>query len=135
MELGTGGSNGQIKNDSQPVGHLWIQSVIIDQLLESEERIDVIKMDVEHHEPFALRGMDKIVKKHRPIIFTEFHPRTLGQEYLEQIIHYNYRLSIIDYRLENLGEVVEAPNSDFVMDFWRQLNSPIQHLDILAQPH
>jgi len=137
--LGTVGSNGRIMHDPNDkelwIGnHLWIQSVVVDNLLELEKRIDVIKMDIELHEPFALRGMDKIVKKHRPIIFTEFHPRFLGNEYLEQIIQYGYRLSIIDYRAETLGETIEAPNTEFIMDFWRMLNSPIQHLEILAKP-
>jgi FkbM family methyltransferase len=137
--LGTVGSNGRIMHDPNDkqlwIGnHLWIQSVVVDNLLESEQRIDVIKMDIELHEPFALRGMDKIVKKHRPMIFTEFHPRFLGKEYLEQIMQYDYQLSIIDYRLETLGEIIKAPNSDFIMDFWLQLNSPIQHLEILAEP-
>jgi len=134
LAMGTGGSNGMIiENDSQKVRHLFAQSIIVDDLLKSEQKIDAIKMDVELHEPFALRGMDKIIKKYRPVIFTEFHPLHLGKDYLEQIIQYNYRLSIVDERLESLGELIESPNSDFVMDFWQQLNTT-KHLDLFAYP-
>lgn len=135
MQMDTGGSNGQITTKEQPSGHLFLQSIILDQLLASEQRIDIIKIDVELHEPFVLRGINKIIKKHRPIIFTEFHPRFLGKDYLEEIMQYNYRLSIIDDRLENLGKIIESPSANFIIDFWQELNSPSKHLDLFAQPN
>jgi len=130
------GSNGTICVSSSSENYQMLQMVRVDEMLQNEEKINVIKMDIEGFEPFALRGMNCIIKKHRPIIFTEFHPWAIScqnnnpQEYLEQLISYNYKISII----ETSGRITEATDSDFIMNFWRSLNNDTIHLDLIAKP-
>jgi hypothetical protein len=101
-------------------------------------------MDIEGHEPSAIRGMDLLIKKHKPIIFTEFHPwcirffnKTEPQQYLERLIQYGYRLSILQ-REEEGGAITEAPDTTFVMNFHKELGEKLKfdkiHLDLIAIP-
>src|SRR3954454_16518463 len=53
------------------------QCVLGDDILESEERIDFIKIDIEGHEPAALRGLALTLRKHKPLVLCEFNPRCL----------------------------------------------------------
>jgi FkbM family methyltransferase len=87
-------SNGVVVTPRVPEKHvLYVPAVTIDSVLSSEPRIDLIKIDIEAHEPYALRGMANLIKGHRPKIATEFHPWAIGRyndlepvEYIEQII-------------------------------------------------
>ena len=135
LRLMTSGSNGWVVELSdESVNYQFVQSVILDELLESEKQINVVKMDIKGHEPIALRGMDKIIKKHRPIIFTEFHPYAVGEGYLKQLTQYNYRLFII----EEVGKILETPDTASVMEFWQRLVEKVNfdriHLDLMALP-
>ena len=135
LRLMTSGSNGWVVELSdESVNYQFVQSVILDELLESEKQINVVKMDIEGHEPIALRGMAQIIKKHRPIIFTEFHPYAVGEGYLKQLTEHNYRLFII----EEVGKILEAPDTVFVMEFWQRLVEKVNfdriHLDLMALP-
>ena len=135
LRLMTSGSNGWVVELSEEsVNYQLVQSVVLDELLQAEKQINVIKMDIEGHEPIALRGMDRIINKHRPIIFTEFHPYAVGEGYLKQLTQYNYRLFII----EEVGKITEAHDSLFVMDFWQRLAEKVNfdriHLDLMALP-
>ncbi|MEZ2232311.1 FkbM family methyltransferase [Microcoleus sp.] len=135
FRLMTSGSNGWVVELSEEsVNYQLVQSVVLDELLQSEKEINVIKMDIEGHEPIALRGMERIINKHRPIIFTEFHPYAVGEGYLKQLTQYNYRLFII----EEVGKITEAPDTTFVMDFWQRLAEKVNfdriHLDLMALP-
>ena len=135
LRLMTSGSNGWVVELSEEsVNYQLVQSVILDELLQFEKKINVIKMDIEGHEPIALRGMEQIINKHRPIIFTEFHPYAVGEGYLKQLTQYNYRLFII----EEVGKILEAPDTTFVMNFWQKLAEKVNydriHLDLMALP-
>ncbi|MGB0154259.1 MAG: FkbM family methyltransferase [Verrucomicrobiales bacterium] len=47
---------------------------ISDQLLPANSRIDFIKVDIEGHEDFFLRGAFQAISKDRPVILTEVNP-------------------------------------------------------------
>jgi FkbM family methyltransferase len=135
LRLMTSGSNGWVVELSEEsVNYQLVQSVVLDELLQAEKQINVIKMDIEGHEPIALRGMERIINKHRPIIFTEFHPYAVREGYLKQLTQYNYRLFII----EEVGKILEAPDTTFVMEFWQRLVEKVNfdriHLDLMALP-
>lgn len=146
LTLTNGGSSSRIVDaDVLPKKSCYfVPSMAVDELLQHEKQINVIKIDVEGHEPLAICGMDRLIKKHKPIIFTEFHPwlmrsftKTEPQEYLEQIVQYGYRLSILQF--EGLGgEITEAPDTTFVMNFWQNLGKAMNydkiHLDLMALP-
>ena len=56
------------------------QSIVLDDHLSDLPRLDLIKLDIEGHEPAALRGLARLVKRHRPTLLTEFNPRCLRQQ-------------------------------------------------------
>ncbi|WP_287127413.1 FkbM family methyltransferase [Candidatus Cyanaurora vandensis] len=53
-----------------------IKAVSLDSFL-PDVKVDVVKMDIEGHEFQALRGMVRILKEQRPILFLEFSPAGL----------------------------------------------------------
>ncbi len=54
-----------------------IQAIPGDYVLNSETRIDFIKIDIEGHEPFALKGIAQTLARHTPLVLCEFNPRCL----------------------------------------------------------
>lgn len=133
------GSNGLVITDeSKDQRHFFlVQSVVLDRILASEERIDLVKIDIEAHELHALRGMTKLIETHRPNLVTEFHPWAIreytGEEpldYLNALVSLGYRLSII----ETSGNVVETDGPSAVMSYWRALDQERIHLDLFAAP-
>ncbi len=120
----------------------YVPGVRLDALLAHEPRIDVVKMDIEGHEPLALKGMEGIVRRHRPLIVSEFHPKAMGEyfalearDYLEAIMALGYRLSVIAPN----GDELPFTTSGDIMEHWRAYNRGLGsvddlHLDILARP-
>ncbi len=116
-----------------------VQSVVLDQVLAHEPRIDVVKMDIEAHEPAALRGMKALIARHRPVILTEFHPSALAgnnpeppRAYLETLADLGYSLAVIPFD----GPLQAPAGVDGVMAYWEKLSSkdPQIHVDLLARP-
>jgi FkbM family methyltransferase len=138
LKLTSFGSNGYL--EAVPSGKSnfqFVQTVTADELLQCEKQINVVKMDIEGYESLALRGMDKMIRKFKPTIFTEFSPWHIKhranvnpQDYLEQIMKYGYVLSII----EASGATTPAPDTDFLMDIWKKFDNDKQHLDLIARP-
>lgn len=118
-------------------GVQYIQSVVLDEILFSVPRIDAIKMDIEGFEPFALRGMLKLIEKHKPIIVTEFSPWHIKhrcgrppQEYLDTLTAIGYRLAII----ESSGRETPMKNPAEIIEFWSSLQDDKMQLDLIARP-
>ncbi len=44
-----------------------------------ETGLDLVKIDIEGYEPFALAGMEKSLERHRPVVLSEFAPSNLRQ--------------------------------------------------------
>ena len=138
LKLTSFGSNGYL--DAAPSGNSncqLVQAVVVDELLQHERQINVVKMDIEGYETLALRGMDKLIRKHRPTIFTEFSPwhikyrcQVNPQDYLNQLTQYGYALSIIEFS----GSITSVPDSDALMSIWNKFGNAQQHLDLMAQP-
>jgi len=79
-----------------------IECVTIDEFL-GDADVDVIKMDIEGNEPYALEGMEKTILKNKSIIlFVEFAPTLLRragvnpEDYLTQLERLGLDLQIID---------------------------------------
>jgi len=78
----------------------------LDSLLETEERIDVIRMDVEGSEVEIIKGMHKTLTKYKPILFIEIHLDILGYElvkkYLEELKSLGYDIKyMVDKAFEH----------------------------------
>jgi FkbM family methyltransferase len=65
--------------------------------------LQLLKIDIEGHEPHALRGMEASIARHRPVILTEFAPGNLRQlggtepaAYLAWFRERGYRGAVLD---------------------------------------
>jgi FkbM family methyltransferase len=135
----TVGSNGGVVNrhSVSQVHSLLVQSVVLDQVLSGEPRIDLVKMDIEAHEPAALRGMEGLLRRHRPKLITEFHPWALRRHCTEPPEEFLRQLEALDYRLSIIlpdGELATAQSCADVMDYWSRLGSETVNLDLHAEP-
>ena len=115
----------------------YVAGVALDELL-PYQRIDVVKMDIEGHEPFALKGMERIIKQWSPTIFTEFNPSCLRDfakvnplDYLSALRGYGYQLHILQP-----GNSPTAASEKAVMDCWHQVNKVTDTLplELMATP-
>lgn len=73
----------------------YVPTQRIDALLCGLKRLDVMKIDIEGHEPLAWAGLKSLVQIHRPLIFTEFspvairnHSRTRPEDYLKDLFEF-----------------------------------------------
>jgi len=115
----------------------------LDFLLQGLDRLDVIKMDIEGHEPIAWPGIEKLVSTHRPTIFSEFspvairnHARVAPEGYLQGLFAYTSTIEAIHFD----GERVECSSVEDVMEQWRATNRRAGtdgtcHLDLMLHTH
>jgi FkbM family methyltransferase len=139
LRFTTVGSNGGIvgRHSVFQTHFLLVQSAVLDQVLSSEPRIDLVKMDIEAHEPAALRGMDGLLRRHRPKLITEFHPWAIRMNSIDPPEDYLRQLEALDYRLSVIlpdGELASMPSRAAVMDYWAGLRSETANIDLLAEP-
>lgn len=85
----------------------WLDSEIVytvrlEDALERENPIDLIKMDIEGAEYLAIKGMKNLIREDQPIIITELFENCLQsvskvslQQYLDELLEYDYRVAII----------------------------------------
>ena len=91
---------------------MGIELTRVDDLIPPQSKVGLIKMDIEGSEPFALRGMTRIVTHDRPVIFTEFNPYCLRHmnesdpaQYLTQLRTYGYKLfEVLDFLQQSKQE-------------------------------
>jgi len=110
-----------------------IDAVRLDTFLK-DERVDLVKVDIEGHEPAAFRGMRNLLERQRPTIVTEFAPGTIQHisksdpaELLKFFAELKYGLSVID----DDGSVRPA-DADAVMA--RFSRNRTHHIDLLLRP-
>ncbi len=91
----SGGSTVRFReiNESAPVQMTTLDSIEIEA-----ERIDVMKVDIEGAEPLFIEGAVGFLNKHRPVIYSELHPKKLEwiskrtrEDYLDQVEGLGYR--------------------------------------------
>lgn len=114
----------------------------LDTLLTELERLDVIKMDIEGHEPLALRGMRDTLSRFRPVLIFEFHPAAIRDNsgsdpaaFLESLTDLGYRLAVIRHD----GAETTALDAAGIMNEWAELNRQTRaggsaHLDLIGRP-
>jgi FkbM family methyltransferase len=131
----TTGTNGSVDFE-RAIPHLFVPSINLDSFL-PEERVDLIKIDIEAHEPMALRGMQRIIEDNRPIIICEVNPWALSKNgddalaLLRQLAAPGYALSVIPQS----GSLLPIRNAREGMDYFRSLGDEQTHFDVLAKPN
>ena len=138
FQMRTFGSNGFLEKIKDEKGALQlVQSIRLDELLESEPRLNVIKIDIEGFEPFALKGMEKLVLKHRPLIVTEFSPWHLKMRTGKDPITYLHQLEELNYSLAQIspnGEITKPKMAKQLFEEWQSLENNKAHFDLIAVP-
>lgn len=133
-------SNGIVDTHvDRDVAESFVPSQRVDFLLAGLDSLDVIKIDIEGHEPVAWPGIEALVRKHKPIVFTEFNPpairnhsRVLPEQYLEAL--FGVAREVVALHLD--GRRVACTNPDRIMDAWREENrhdsDENRHIDLLV---
>lgn len=110
-------------------------------LLQHIERLDVIKIDIEGHEPIAWPSISRLVARHRPAIFTEFNPvairnhsRVEPETYLTGLFQYALTMETIEFD----GARKRCASVTEVMDRWSAANvragtDGTSHLDLYCE--
>ena len=88
---------------------ITMESIRVDDLI--KEAVDIVKIDIEGHEPAALNGMRVIISENNPIIFSEINEYWLrlcsnsnGNEYISFLNSLGYDV----YDVKNLRKPIAA---------------------------
>ena len=140
----TGVSNAHLTTPED--GKDYVQSIILDHHLNDLERIDLVKIDTEGHEPYALNGFRHLLKLYKPTIIMEFAPICLKdnsglnpKEYLNTIFEMFENVQTI----EPSGKFVQFSNPFKLWEYWEERNKEfvrtnwlpdgMLHFDLLAK--
>jgi FkbM family methyltransferase len=142
LQLGHEASAGFVHAVDEASDEPIVQGAPIDELVKDEPRIDVVKLDIEGHEPIALRGMQGTIARHRPLLLTELHPKLMRDhagcdagEYVDELLALSYSVSVLDAD----GTEVPAGSAAEVLSVWRSVNErcgtgDTTHMDLVARP-
>ncbi|HMT19795.1 MAG TPA: FkbM family methyltransferase [Promineifilum sp.] len=135
-------SNGSVSSvEASAATATIVQGNALDSLLKDIERIDVMKMDIEGHEPIALEGMRETLRRFRPVLIFEFHPAAIRQNaggdpegFLRTLGDLGYRLAVI--RLD--GTESDDLSAAGIMGEWQRINAEMEmdgdmHLDLIGR--
>jgi FkbM family methyltransferase len=100
------GANGAVApfdgNPSSLVSHELVTVVPLDDVIDEDVQIDLIKIDVEGAEGAVLRGAGRILRRWKPSLIFEFCPHALrvlsgvtGQRLLEELSEHGYALTVL----------------------------------------
>ena len=86
------------ENRRENEGEIYrIQQVTIDSIKELQDLpIAAIKIDVENHEYFVLKGALELIKNNRPIIFCELWRNHVREQVHELLAGFNYKMQIVE---------------------------------------
>lgn len=114
-----------------------VRAVKLDNTLIDVNKIGVIKIDIEGAEYLALKGASKLLRKHKPKIFSEFSPPALKsiskvspEDYLDLLlIDETYNISVLTQN----EEIIDCgrDKNEVIKHFDK---ASIDHIDIMAYP-
>jgi hypothetical protein len=96
------------------VGRVTVECVSIDEFLAGKP-VDVVKMDIEGHEPYALMGMKQTIAVSTAVtLFVELNPACLrragveAESFLARLASLGFRAELIDERSRSLKPVTPS---------------------------
>ena len=134
VTLAGGTSNSHLIGARAPVdrGH-FVQTAILDEVLASLDRLDLVKMDIEGHEPAALRGLSSLIRRHRPALVVEFNPRCLAARaqdpsaFLRQLFEWYQRVEAISA----FGDRATFDRGEDLLAYWQRRNGEVAAAGLL----
>lgn len=106
-----------------------VEMKTLDSLDLKAERVDILKVDIEGSEPLFVEGAADFLRRHRPVIYSELHPKKLEwvskrsrEDYLAQMEGLGYRALALD----SAGNPVPFDRS--------QLSDARKLLDVVFEP-
>jgi FkbM family methyltransferase len=127
-------------------GGTFVQSVVLDEMLADLTRLNFVKMDIEGHEPAALRGMRHLLERHRPALLVEFNPRCLAVQSEDPLGYLQFLFSLYA-SVQVISQFSTAPpftGAADLMAHWTEtaaevtskglMPSGMLHFDLLARP-
>jgi FkbM family methyltransferase len=115
-EWDVGESYVQAEQSSAVQGGIEVRLVRVDEVVPSDVRIGLIKIDIEGSEPAALQGMERILRQGRPIIFTELNPEALRQVSHTEPTDYLRFLRRQGYRCREVSDFLSDTNREYECD-------------------
>lgn len=137
LVLHQSGSNGMVAPAAEDLDALLRSSVIpavrLDSIVPADLPVGFVKVDVERYEFKALQGLERTLRRWRPVIVSEFSPPAMepgeGVAYLAYLIQLGYSLGV----LQQSGLIADC-GDDISRVTRMYIESGVDHIDIVAQP-
>jgi FkbM family methyltransferase len=94
-------------------GGAEIRLVRVDDVVPSDVRVGLVKIDIEGSEPPALEGMERILHHDRPVIFTELNPGSLREVSHVEPADYLRLLRAADYRCRTVDDFLAGNTMEY----------------------
>lgn len=121
---------------SRREGIAYAQSIVLDEALATLPSIHVVKIDIEGHEPLALKGFAGLLRKHKPALVAEFAPHLLQtvqgiepREYVELLLSHYTHLRVISW----FGDSATFTTAGDLLNFWKQRNREVSDQKLLPE--
>jgi FkbM family methyltransferase len=125
----TGRSNTRLMPPREPVtggGH-FVQALPLDDLLGGLPRLDFVKLDIEGHEPPALRGLARLLSRHRPGLLVEFNPACLAVQHQDPLdcLRLVFEVHPQVRALSSCGDDETFTRPEDVLSFWTRRSADL----------
>jgi FkbM family methyltransferase len=122
----TNSSNGIVDTHSKPTtADGYVPAQRLDFLLADLKRLDVVKIDIEGHEPIVWPSLEVLLRRHRPVVFAEFNPAAIrnhsrvdAKNFLNELFAIAPSIDVL--RLDKRR--VSCVSPDQIMEEWRDVN-------------
>lgn len=113
---------------------VYTQTVVLDEFLAWLPRLDLVKLDIEGHEPRAFAGFTTLIERYRPAIVVEFNPRCLIDLAQREPIAFLDQMFALYPRLRAISafdDDASFERSSDLMDYWHLRNKEVTEAGLL----